>query len=235
MKIIKKDFVNENTFSYCGKGRVLSSGTAYYMESESGKIYYGGRRCAELHGKNDLRVVPDLTKSLVSLGSTSSSSRGRGSRSDKINNEKNKSAAITYLLLRQECLSDFKLKGKPLSVESYDEHYRYYIEHNDLTEEHIERITRWEQYAVKNINSKLSLKNLSTCHAYQFILDRVEEYLYKNEKEDGIKFVQSLRSYLFSNCLLTPKQVQGLRNWVQYLPQDLREAKIKDFENLENV
>ena len=76
MKILKKDFVNENEESYCAKGHRLSSGTAYYMQAKDGTIHYGGKQCAETHGSNDLRDVPDLTKSLVSLGTQSNSGGG---------------------------------------------------------------------------------------------------------------------------------------------------------------
>lgn len=227
LKIIKKDFVNEDTESYCAKGHKLSSGTAYYMESEDGTIYFGGKQCAETHGNNDLKDVPDLTKSLVSLGTGMQTSGGSGSG---VSEEKKKSLAISYLLLREELLNEFKLNNKSLSYKSLNEYYNYYIEHNDLNEKQVDHILNLEKYASEKIDIKLSIRNLSTCHAYKFILDRTEAHLSKSEKEDGIKFVQSLRKYLLSHCTLQPKQVVGLGNWVQYLPKDLRDAKLKKFD-----
>lgn len=227
LKIIKKDFVNEDTESYCAKGHKLSSGTAYYMESEDGTIYFGGKQCAETHGTNDLKDVPDLTKSLVSLGTGTQTSGGNGSG---VSEEKKKSLAISYLLLREELLNEFTLNNKSLSNKIINEYYNYYIEHNDLNERQIEHILNLERYASEKIDTKLSIRNLSTCHAYKFILDRTEAHLSNSEKEDGIKFVQSLRKYLLNRCTLQPKQVIGLSNWIQYLPKDLRDAKLKNFD-----
>ena len=227
LKIIKKDFVNENTESYCAKGHKLSSGTAYYMKSEDGTIYFGGKQCAEVHGTNNLKDVPDLTKSLISLGTGTQTAGGNGIG---VNEEQKKSLAISYLLLREELLNEFTLNNKPLSYQILNDYYDYYIENSDLNENQINHILNLESYSSKKINTKLSIKNLSTCHAYKFILDRTEAHLSKSEKEDGIKFVQSLRNYLFTRCTLQPKQVIGLNNWIQYLPKDLREAKLKSFD-----
>nr|WP_312230749.1 hypothetical protein [Pseudomonas sp.] len=225
MKIIKKDFVNEDTESYCAKGHKLSSGTAYYMESKDGKIYFGGKQCAETHGTNDLKDVPDLTKSLVSLGTGTQTSGGNGSG---VTEEKKKSLAISYLLLREELLNEFTLNKKPLSYKVLNKYYNHYTEHNSLNENQINHILNLEKYASENIDIKLSIRNLSTCHAYKFILDRTEAHL--SENENGIRFVQSLRKYLLSHCTLQPNQVIGLSNWIQYLPKGLRDAKLKNFD-----
>ena len=227
LKIIKKDFVNENTESYCTKGHKLSSGTAYYMESDDGTTYFGGKKCAETHGTNNLKDVPDLTKSLVSLGTGPQTGGGKGTG---ISEEKKKSLAISYLLLREELLSDCTLNNKSLSNKSLNEYYNYYVENNDLNEKQITHILNLESYSSKKVDVKLSIRNLSTCHAYKFILDRTEAHLSKSEQEDGIKFIQSLRNYLLTCCTLRPKQVIGLNNWIQYLPKDLKEAKLKSFD-----
>jgi hypothetical protein len=228
LKIIKKDFVHENTESFCAKGHKLSSGTAYYIQSEDGTIHFGGKKCAEAHGTNNLKDVPDLTKSLISLGTGSQT--GGGGNSGVVSDERKKSLAISYLLLREELLNDFRLNNKTLSSKKINEYYNYYIENDDLDEKKINHILNLENYFSKNVDVKYSIKNLSTCHAYKFILDRIEAHLSKNEKEDGIKFVQSLRAYLLTRCTLQPKQVIGLHNWIQYLPKDLREAKLKSFD-----
>jgi len=62
MKILKKDFVDETTETFCTKGHKLFSGTAYFMEESDESIHYGGKRYAERHGINDTRDVPDLTR-----------------------------------------------------------------------------------------------------------------------------------------------------------------------------
>ncbi|WP_062271164.1 hypothetical protein [Endozoicomonas arenosclerae] len=229
MKILKKDFVEETTESYCAKGHKLSSGTAYFMRDRGGNIHYGGKQCAELHGTNNVSDVPDLTKSLVSLKQGESGTSSGASQ--KTTSEKNeRSTAISYLLLREELLKDFSLKNRRLSFEKLKEYYNYYKENDDLTESQIKHIINIESFSKKNINSKLSLKNLSTCHAYRFILNRTFYYLEKKNNDKGIAFILSLRSHLLRKCSLTLEQIEGLKRWIQYLPNDLRNAKLRDFE-----
>ncbi|SBT60896.1 Uncharacterised protein [Plesiomonas shigelloides] len=226
MKIIKKDFVNENTESYCAKGHKLSSGTAYYMLADDGTVYYGGKQCALTHGVNDLKDVPDLTKSLVSLGTHNTSGGGSGGGGTATEEQK-KSLAIAYLLLREELLNDFTLNGTSLSYATLNKYYNSYRETGDLIDEQVNHILNIERYSTNSINPRLSLKNLSTCHAYKFILDRTEAHL---EKKAGIDFVNSLRRILKSNCYLSKGRVDGLSKWIQFLPHDLRKAKLKNFD-----
>ncbi|HIF9203539.1 TPA: hypothetical protein ACX6QK_000837 [Photobacterium damselae] len=230
MRIIKKDFVDENTESYCSKGHKLSSGTAYYMQAEDGTIYFGGKQCAEINGRNNLKDVPDLTKSLVSLAATNGGSGCGGGSSDKLATDQKKSLAISYLLLREELLHDFKLNGRPLSIHSLANYYISYQDIGDLSVQQINHILNIEKYSANNINSKLSLKNLSTCHAYKFILERTAAHLQQKNNIDGVTFIESLVRYLKSHCHLTEGQVKGLDKWIQFLPIDLRKAKLKSFE-----
>lgn len=230
MRIIKKDFVDENTESYCSKGHKLSSGTAYYMQAKDGTIYFGGKQCAESNGRNSLKDVPDLTKSLVSLATTNGGSGGGGGGGDKPATDQKKSLAISYLLLREELLHDFKLNGRPLSIPSLTNYYISYQDIGDLSDQQINHILNIEKYSVNNINSKLSLKNLSTCHAYKFILERTAAHLQQKNNIDGVTFIDSLIRYLKSHCHLTEGQVKGLDKWIQFLPIDLRKAKLKSFE-----
>ncbi|NAW56829.1 MULTISPECIES: hypothetical protein [unclassified Vibrio] len=227
MKIIKKDFVDENTESYCKKGQKLSSGTAYYMQAQNGTIYFGGKQCAETHGSNDLKDVPDLTKSLVSLRTNTTSSGGGGGKATE---EQKKSLAIAYLLLREELLHDFTIDDQPLSFYTLTAYYTSYCNTGDLSDSEVNHILNIEKYSIKNIDKRLSLKNLSTCHAYKFILDRTEAHLAKKGNADGVRFVNSLRGFLKSNCYLTEGRVNGLSKWIQFLPADLRNAKLRDFD-----
>ncbi|HIF9067514.1 TPA: hypothetical protein ACX6QT_000007 [Photobacterium damselae] len=230
MRIIKKDFVDENTESYCSKGHKLSSGTAYYMQAEDGTIYFGGKQCAEINGHNNLKDVPDLTKSLVSLAATNGGSGCGGGCGDKLATDQKKSLAISYLLLREELLHDFKLNGRPLSINSLANYYISYQDIGDLSVQQINHILNIEKYAANKINSKLSLKNLSTCHAYKFILERTAAHLQLKNNIGGVTFIESLVRYLKSHCHLTKEQVKGLDKWIQFLPIDLRKAKLKSFE-----
>ncbi len=226
MKIIKKDFVDENTESYCAKGHKLSSGTAYFMQAKEGTIHFGGKQCAETHGTNNLKDIPDLTKSLVSLTAHTTSGGGGGGKASEGNE---KAIAVAYLLLRQELMSDFRLNKRPISHDNLREHYESYRETGELSESAVRHIVRTESYVAKNIDEKLSLNNLSTCHAYKFILDRTSAHLRAKSKTDGVDFVASLKRYLLANCTLTPGQISGLKRWIQYLPNDLKNAKLKDF------
>ena len=75
----------------------------------------------------------------------------------------------------------------------------------------------------------MSLKNLSTCYAYQYILGRTLNCLRKKDNEEGVEFIKSLTRYLLTNCYLTNKQIEGLAKWLQFLPKDLAEAKLERF------
>lgn len=229
MKIIKKDFVSEDTESYCGTGRKLSSGTAYYMQDENGLIHYGGRHCAEMHGTNDIKDVPDLTKSLVSLASPHSGT-GTGTKADTESSEQKKSLAIAYLLLREELLHDFNIKNISISCKTLRNYYNTYQQTGDLSNKEVNHILNIELHATNKINKRLSLKNLSTCHAYNFILKRVRSILNNKNNKQGILFVDSLQEFLHSNCYLSQKQIHGLNQWIQYLPHDLKNAKLKNFD-----
>ena len=226
MRILKKDFVNEDTESYCG-GRRLSSGTAYFMQTENGAIVYGGKTCAEQHGDNDLRDVPDLTKSLIALRDGGNTVGGHGGGNGE---ERNYSLAVAYLLLREERLDEFRLNGSSISYNKLNEYYQYYQENRTLEESQVNHILNLESYAVQNIDAKLSLKNLATCHAYRFILSRIYAYLEGENNTDGMAFITSLQNYLSTRCTLTSGQVDGLRNWLPYLPEGLREARLKEFD-----
>lgn len=227
MRILKKDFVNENTESYCAKGHKLSSGTAYYMQAKDGAIYYGGKQCAELHGVNNFKDVPDLTKSLLSLAAGGTSNGG----GPKVESEdERKSTATAYLLLREQLLQDFSIEGRALSFETLTQYYNYYLDNGDLAESQVNHIINIESYSSKKIDKRLSLKNLSTCHAYNFILRRTSAHLEEKGESEGVRFVASLKSYLLNHSRLTPGQVDGLKKWIQFLPKDLRNAKLKTFE-----
>lgn len=227
MKIIKKDFVNENTKSYCAKGKKLSSGTAYYMQAKDGTIYFGGKQCAEIHGSNDLRDVPDLTKSLVSLSTKGTPTGGGGGVTT---DEQRKPLALAYLLLREELLHDFTIDGRPLSYHTLTNYYTSYRDTGDLSDEEVNHILNIERYSTNNIDNKLSLKNLSSCHAYKFILNRTAAHLKKRGNTNGVAFVESLMYFLKTNCYLTEGRVGGLGKWIQFLPVDLRNAKLKGFD-----
>lgn len=225
MIALKKDFVHEDTESYCAKGKKLSSGKAYYLKDMNGNIHYGGKQCAEKYAKNDLSHIPDLTKSLIARHDghpTVGSTGGTGGGQD--NTEKSK--AITYILLREENLSHYTLGGNSISYNILEGYYKTYKKDSDLPNNAVSHILNIERKSTK----KLSLKNLLTCHAYQYILERTLEHLTQKSNSKGMQFINDLLNGLTKSCSLTNKQIDGLSKWLQYLPKDLREAKLKEFD-----
>lgn len=231
MQAIKIDFVPEDTKSYCGNGVRLSSGKAYFLKDNNGAIHLGGRQCAEKLASNDLSQIPDLTKSLVARRDGQSTGGGEGAHSNARCNI-DKSNAITYLLLRQEKLIEYNCNGLPLPYEKLAPYYQEYISTSDLPVTAIQHILNIENYSSNKISKKLSLKNLSTCYAYQYILERTLYQLNKEQNQDGVRFVNDLlngTSGLKMRCSLSQGQVDGLAKWLQFLPKDLRETKLKEF------
>jgi hypothetical protein len=230
MKIIKKDFVDETTESYCAKGHRLTSGKAYFLQDIDKTIYYGGKQCAEKYGKNEIYDVPDLTKSLVAM--TAGEATPNAAASGKEIQEQLKPMALSYLLLREELLTEFKLSKTSTQSISYiklTEFYDIYKKNSELTDAQVKHVLNLESHSKNKINSKLSLRNLSTCHAYRFILKRAYFYLENNNNKVGMDYVQSLQFWLKNNCNLTSGQIGGLENFLQFLPKELKEAKLKDF------
>ncbi|MCO7229392.1 hypothetical protein NH398_09185 [Halomonas sp. CnH100-B] len=231
MYILKKDFVDENTESYCAKGKKLSSGKAYFLQDKNGKIYFGGKQCAEMHGTNDLSQVPDLTKSLIARREGhSKGGSDTGSGGDQ--NDLSKPQAVAYMLLREEKLSDYEFKGKSLSYDVLKKYYNEYNKNHDLPESAVSHILNIEKKVSKN-NKRLSLKNLSTCYAYQYILERTIASLDAKDNADGVSYVSDLlngESGIKMYCSLTKEQISGLSKWLQFLPKDLRESRLRDFD-----
>jgi len=225
MIVIKKDFVDETTKSFCGN-RPLSSGKAYYMLDTNGTIHYAGKQCAEENSNTDLSQIPDLTKSLIS-NHEGSHSGGGSTGGDKENIDLTKSKAITYLILREEKLINYKCDGVSVSYSQLNKYFQKYINDNELSKDEINHIINLEKYSASKINKKMSLNNLSTCYTYEYILNRILSYLKDNNKP--IEYVEGLVKYLKEHCFLSDKQVDGLEQWLQYLPDELRTSKRKKF------
>ena len=122
-------------------------------------------------------------------------------------------------------MNEYKFKVKSLSYSVLKSYFDKYKTDKNLEIKDIQHIINIE----KKAPISLSLNNLSTCYAYEFILERTLNHLKINYNEKGILFVDGLIEYLKKNCKLSIKQIEGLKNWLQYLPQDLRESKLKSF------
>jgi len=229
MKIVKKDFVPEDTDSYCAKGHKLSSGKAYFMETGNGHIVYGGKQCAEKHSNTDLSQIPDLTKSLVSRTEGATRNDGITANRKNAHNNLDKPKAIAYIILREEKLISFQYRNKSLSQVTLQKYYEKYKQGEDLSDDEVKHILNLEKIAAKKTKAKMSLKNLSTCYAYQYLLERTLVYLDIKNNTAGITFVNSLINSLHDYCSLTNKQIEGLARWLQFLPKDLAESKLKQF------
>ncbi|MFA6139037.1 MAG: hypothetical protein WC667_13265 [Sulfurimonas sp.] len=226
MIVIKKDFVPEDTETYCDSGRkTLSSGKAYFMQKDDGSIVYGGKKCAEDNSNTDLSQIPDFTKSLLKRRDGAERNRRR-IKGIIEQNDNSKSKAITYISLREEKLIDF-MNGK-LSYNVLHDYYLNYKKNNDLTQKEIQHILNIE----KNEFPKKSLNNLLTCYAYKYILERTINYLQQNNNTEGINYINDLlngEKGLKTFCNLTNEQIGGLQKWLNYLPRDLRESDLKKF------
>lgn len=228
MIALKKDFVNENEKSYC-KGRRLSSGTAYYLQKDNGEIVYGGKQCAEEHSNTDLSQIPDLTKSLIARHDGATTTGGNNTGVNGTKNDTSKSKAISYILLREEKLSEFKYANKSLSYSILNQYYQTYKDNNDLSDDAVKHILNIEKKSSENTKKKMSLQNLSTCYAYQYILERTLDYLEQKDNHDGIKYINGMIKGLHDYCSLTTNQINGLSKWLQFLPEELKKAKLKEF------
>lgn len=213
MIAIKKDFVPENTRSYCGNG-LLDSGKAYYMKDNNGIIHYGGKTCAERETNTDLTILPDLTKALINNVAGNQGNQG-GNGNNGTPTITDKSSAITYLVLREEKLVNW------LFIQNYrftqlTDLYNNYIQNNDLTQQEVSSVLFYINNSVTNHDSKLSLSNLENCYAYKYIFERA---LNRTNNVTTINFIQSLQTQLENNATLSTNQTNGLHISLQYLPQ----------------
>ena len=117
-----------------------------------------------------------------------------------------------------------------MSFKTLTNYYTSYRDTGDLSDKDVNHILNIENSIANKSARKLSLKNLSSCHAYKFILNRTAAHLDKKGNEKGVKFVKSLMTFLKSNGYLTEGRIKGLSGWIQYLPTDLRNARLRDFD-----
>ena len=213
MIVIKKDFVPEDTRSYCAN-HFLASGKAYYMKDNNGNFHYGGRKCATDNTDTDLRTIPDLTKALITnVAGNPGNVGGNGNNGNPTVTDK--SRAITYLILREEKLLNWPFIANYRFIQLTNL-YNNYIQNNDLTQQEVSTVLFYISNSVNQHNSKLSLSNLENCYAYKYILERA---LSNTINLHTTNFIQSLQTQLENNATLNANQIQGLRTSLQYLPQ----------------
>lgn len=219
MVVLKKDFVPENSISYC-RNLHLTSGKAYYLRDTNGNIHYAGRNCAQQHAdaNTDFTQIPDLTKSLIA--NVAGHVGGNGGNGGVANLANNKPLAIAYLLLREEKLQQYSFIQR-YAFRQLRTIYDNYLQNNDLTEQEVDQVMFYIQNSI-NIDQKLSLQNLETCYAYDYILGRAIA------NTANSTFLQGLLAHLHQHCTLSNNQIQGLQNWLVNLPQ-MADCHLRNF------
>lgn len=222
MKILRKDFVPIGTTSYCNK-RLLTSCKAYILEDIEGRQFYAGLVCIKKHFSDvKLEDIPDLTHSLIYNNDyvIDKSNSKINSQIDK-NKNTDLTKAISYLLFREECLLKYQL------INNYKFHkltklYKAYKINATLSTAEIKEVLICEIKSRK-LNKRLSLKNLSTIYAYEFILKSTLVH------EKDSKFIKSLLQYLENNGYLTNSQIEGLSKYLNRIPE-MKNSKLREFE-----
>jgi hypothetical protein len=80
MKIIRKDFVEDDSCFFCPRKHSLTTKRAYIIELDNGKETQCGLCCAEKHfGKSVVDNIPDFTRSSIECKSNISNSKGSNS------------------------------------------------------------------------------------------------------------------------------------------------------------
>ncbi|MBK1972474.1 hypothetical protein JG677_00065 [Campylobacter sp. TTU-622] len=217
---VKKDFIAFNKKSFC-QDRLLTSGKAYYLHYKDNNKFcgYAGKECVKQKCSNDLNIVPDFTKSLISnfkketkiIQGKKHIHRANLSKSDI-------SMAIEYVILRQSKMKKFK-KANYFILNDY---YKEYLKTNTLSLNSIKHILNIEEKAPL----KFKLDNLLTCYAYEYKILLALKNIPINKRAYLISILSNLRQYY----TLTDKQIEGLKEWFKRIKnKEIAEAKLKKF------
>jgi flagellar basal body rod protein FlgB len=205
MKIIRKDFVEDDNCYYCTRKHTLTTKIAYIIDLGNGKETQCGPYCAiKNFDKIAVANVPDFTRSAIEYDSNTSNSKG--SKSINIINNATNTKELEYLHLRCKYLDDFADSHNikfPLLMNIYNKNQ---IEINDKDKERIKNIMN------KLKNNKLGYKNLMACYQAKRILNMWIKQETNNIKSLTVAkdFYNSLKEY----CCLTGDQVIGLNKWI---------------------
>ncbi|MCP4488445.1 MAG: hypothetical protein GY820_14150 [Gammaproteobacteria bacterium] len=185
--------------------RPLHSMKAFVFEIvETGETVYSGPVCAEkfVESKEILKELPDLTKFTLAMKEGGKRTAGheivRGARRENSKRKK----ALEYLELREGKLApDFSTSYKPMKA--------YYLKgkNSQLSDDEIQHILNIENKAPEN----LRLENLQRCYNYVFWIDIALAKIGEKAQD----FFPGVRSYLVNNFKITPKQKEGINNWLK--------------------
>lgn len=232
MKLIKRDFVPKDTKSI--KNYPLASGKAYYIRDDSGDVLYASKEHAkELFPEDDFTRVVDLTKGLIRNYIRNGGRGGNNGGSTVDVYLEREKQAIVYLLLTQEKMVNFSGCRYKLNDSFLSGVYDFYGQNNFISRKQVDIVLNKE---VENANDeklksklghkKLSLKNLQTCYAYEYKIKRAIEELPADKQE----YMLSMLSHLYQNLYLTDPQIDGMIKWFEYLPDDLKDTRLKKFD-----
>ncbi|ANV97733.1 hypothetical protein BBW65_02445 [Helicobacter enhydrae] len=214
----KKDFVPPNTKSICNN-RTLTSGKAYFLfDKDTGKFFgYAGKECVSQYTNTDLSTIPDLTKSLLVNFEKNIKTVGNKTNHQSVNKNKDRADAITYLLLRQEVMSEFN----GIKYDVLENYYKTYMKSLELLDDAVRHILNIEKKL-----PKFRLNHLLTCYAYEYKIGVAMEYVAEEKKE----FLKSIQSHLRNHYTLSKEQINGLKKWFQFIKcKEIREAKLQRF------
>lgn len=213
--IIHKDFSRgEQRCILCN--RELKANKSYYgyIYKDDKRLYgFFGKSCAEKIFSN-LKHLPDLTKSLK-IKTTKEEVRPLSPKEEK---------AISYLLLRQDKLKDFKaFEGREsLYRKDLEEYRKNYVEYGSLEDEEVEHILNIE----KKVPRVLGLENLLVCYAYAYKIELALSYI----KEDRRAYLQSKLDFLKNNCFLSKRDIEGIEKWFDRIKdKEIKEGEIGEF------
>ncbi len=218
MKLLKKDFVSKDTISICN--RPLPSGKAYYID-DNGTIKYASESYVRENFRDERNDVIDFTKGLIASFENNTSS---GNKSGNVNASGKKTdkyqKAILYICLYEEKMSNFNMGIKQEFIQKM---YEFYNEKGNLSDKQVDIILKIEKEERKY---RKSLKNLIACYAYEYKIKRALEVLPEDKKD----FMESILDNLYKHKNLTLEQIKVMKNRFEYLTEDLKNTKLKEFD-----
>lgn len=199
------DFVDNVPCHFCN--RPLKTNIAYILISEEHEVP-SGPTCAKKHSKNPSEKIPDFTKASFDVVEEDDEEEGSGKGKSGGGATKTKPIGffeLEYLRLRAEKLSGFKDAMFPKLNEVYQKYKNVGLEENDL---------RYIENLIKMVNRDKPLftpKNLQTCYAYAYWIERFLERKGAND------FASSVLSQLQQKLKLTESQIVAINKWFKHI------------------
>jgi len=192
------DFVDNKTCKFCH--RHLKTNIAYIL-TQDGIEVPAGPHCSQMNAQNPGEKIPDFTKASFDLPDDDDDGQGSGGGGSSEGNGKKPRPAgyheVEYLRLRAEKLTGFSDAMFPKLAELYAKYKASGLEEGDIA---------YLAGLIKKVSAEkplLTPKNLQTCYAYSFWLQR---YLDRKGKND---FISSILSQLRAKMRLSEAQLEA--------------------------